>query len=219
MSGLGAIARALDDGQIARAMIGAVLLKVPDLDWDGAVRIARAEDALLKAGYREFESRNSDGEWADSDGSQSAGYSHHYVYRTLVCSRSGQHCSAQDAWDGLLRNAYPGQDPMKGPIQAGGGDYNVYGEPNGPIHSTPDATTMTVTNEAKPGHIFYPGTVTRSVIDAPEGIYIQTEGHGHNSSIVNWVENHVAGYYGFQAPDTKIGAYMKNPGFYDRTKR
>jgi hypothetical protein len=95
---------------------------------------------------------------------------------------------------------------MNGPIPDGGGDYKVFGEQNGPIRSTPDEKNRIVTNDAQIGHMFYPGTVTRSVIDLPEGIYIQTEGHGHNSSIANWVENHAAGYVGFQGPDANIRA-------------
>ena len=58
---LGAVARALNAGDIAQAMISAVLLKLPELDWDGAVRIARAEEALTK--YSEDQPRDWHGRW------------------------------------------------------------------------------------------------------------------------------------------------------------
>jgi hypothetical protein len=45
-AGLSAVARALNADDIAHAMTAAVLLKLPELDWDGAVRIAQAENAL-----------------------------------------------------------------------------------------------------------------------------------------------------------------------------
>jgi hypothetical protein len=63
MGGLGAVARALNDGEMARAMIAALLLKLPELDWDGAVRIAHADDTLAKAGFDPDESRDSHGRW------------------------------------------------------------------------------------------------------------------------------------------------------------
>ena len=63
-NGLAAVARALNAGETSRAMIAAVLLKLPDLDWDGAVRIAQADDALSK--YDPDELRDPDGRWTDS---------------------------------------------------------------------------------------------------------------------------------------------------------
>ena len=42
------VARALSENEMVRAMIAAVLLKLPELDWDGAVRIAQADDTLSK---------------------------------------------------------------------------------------------------------------------------------------------------------------------------
>jgi hypothetical protein len=64
-AGLGVVARALNAGDAARAMTAAVLLKLPDLDWAGAVRIAQAEDMLLK--YSEDQPRDWHGRWTDGD--------------------------------------------------------------------------------------------------------------------------------------------------------
>ncbi|HEV2675576.1 MAG TPA: hypothetical protein VGV37_13615 [Aliidongia sp.] len=62
-AGLDTVARALNNGQIARAMIAAVLLKLPELDWAGAVRIARTEDVLTK--YNPDEPRDWHGRWTE----------------------------------------------------------------------------------------------------------------------------------------------------------
>lgn len=63
VGGLGAVARSLNEGAIPRAMIAAVLLKLPELDWDGAARIALADEALSKAGFNPGERRDSGGRW------------------------------------------------------------------------------------------------------------------------------------------------------------
>lgn len=65
-AGLGAVARALNTGDIAHAMTAAVLLKLPELDWDGAVRIARAEETLAK--YSEDQPRDWHGRWTVGSG-------------------------------------------------------------------------------------------------------------------------------------------------------
>ena len=221
VQGLNAVADALNDGLTARAMIVAVLLKLPELDWDGAVRIAEADETLAKFYHRD-QPRDDRGRWTSGPGwgaRKSKGLPHHYLYQTLVCVHSDPRCTIENAWHGLLRNAYPGQDPMAGPIPPEGGDHKVFNEPNGPIHTSVDADALTVTNDTLEGHIFYKGTVNRSVVETPTGIFIRTEGAGTNPNIHNWVENHAAGALGFQGADSNIRAYITDPGFYDRTKR
>jgi hypothetical protein len=61
LSGIGVIARALNAGETARAMIAAVQLRLPPLDWNGAVRIAQAENELLK--YSSNQPRDWHGRW------------------------------------------------------------------------------------------------------------------------------------------------------------
>jgi hypothetical protein len=46
MTRLEAVARALNAGELAYAMTAAVLLKFPELDWNGAARLAQADDLL-----------------------------------------------------------------------------------------------------------------------------------------------------------------------------
>jgi hypothetical protein len=71
MGGLTAVARALNDNAIARAMIAAVQLKLPELDWKGAVRIAQAEAALAK--FDPNEPRDSHGRWTREGNSATDG--------------------------------------------------------------------------------------------------------------------------------------------------
>jgi contact-dependent growth inhibition (CDI) system restriction endonuclease-like protein len=61
LTGLAVVARALNGGDIVRAMIAAAQLKLPALDWDGAVRIARAAEALEK--YSRNQPRDWHGRW------------------------------------------------------------------------------------------------------------------------------------------------------------
>ncbi len=64
-AGLGIVANALNRGDTVRAMIAAAQLKLPVLDWDGAVRIAKAEDALQK--YSSNQPRDWHGRWTTGD--------------------------------------------------------------------------------------------------------------------------------------------------------
>jgi hypothetical protein len=68
IEGIGAVARALNEGDMVRAMITAVRLKLPELDWEGAVRIASAEDALAKDNFNPDEPRDWHGRWTTGDG-------------------------------------------------------------------------------------------------------------------------------------------------------
>ena len=60
--GIAAIARALNGDQPGHAMIRALLLDLPELDWAGAARLAQADDTLAK--YDENEPRDEQGRWA-----------------------------------------------------------------------------------------------------------------------------------------------------------
>jgi hypothetical protein len=63
-----AVARALNQQDMPHALISAVLLRFPALDWSGGVRIAQADVALAK--YNSNEARDSQGRWA-TDGTMS----------------------------------------------------------------------------------------------------------------------------------------------------
>ena len=81
-------------------------------------------------------------------------------------------CDADEAWQGLLRNAAPGQN---GPASTG----NIVNVPGlGPVVQTVNWETMTVTNTTMEGHLLHPGTVSRQVIGIGGDIYIETVGWG-----------------------------------------
>ena len=72
-AGLSVVAEALNQGDEARAMIAALRLRLAELDWRGAVRIAAAQNALAK--YSPDQPRDWHGRWTngDDDGAASGG--------------------------------------------------------------------------------------------------------------------------------------------------
>jgi hypothetical protein len=72
LRGFDAVARALNRGDLAVAMTTAVLTRLPELDWDGAARLARAEQRLGKQ-YNPDEPRDWHGCWTDDDGADASG--------------------------------------------------------------------------------------------------------------------------------------------------
>ncbi|MBB6251940.1 hypothetical protein [Nitrospirillum iridis] len=69
LPGLTKIAAALNRGDLPQAMIRAVHLRLSDLDWDAAVRLARANDNLAK--YSPDQPRDDHGRWTDEGGGAS----------------------------------------------------------------------------------------------------------------------------------------------------
>jgi len=67
---LGVIADALNRGDVERAMVSALRLRLPELSWRRAVSIARVEDSLAK--YDPDEPRDSRGRWTTGDQSAPA---------------------------------------------------------------------------------------------------------------------------------------------------
>lgn len=66
--GLSVVADALNRGDLGHAMVGAVRLRLPELSWDRAVRIARAQDALAKYNFNPDEPRDRRGRWTSGGG-------------------------------------------------------------------------------------------------------------------------------------------------------
>jgi hypothetical protein len=67
--GLDVIAQALNQGDIGRAMIAAIQLRLPNLNVEGAAQIAYVDQALKK--YNPNEPRDEHGRWTTGDGSPS----------------------------------------------------------------------------------------------------------------------------------------------------
>jgi hypothetical protein len=71
LPGFGAVARALNRGDVAHAMIAAVLTRLPELSWDEAARLADADDQLRK--YNPDEPRDAHGCWTSDAGADMSG--------------------------------------------------------------------------------------------------------------------------------------------------
>jgi hypothetical protein len=69
-SGLDTVARALNQGDLAKAMTAALFLRLPPIDEDGARRIANADQALAK--YDPGQARDPNGRWTSDGGSASS---------------------------------------------------------------------------------------------------------------------------------------------------
>lgn len=61
------VARALNRGELARAMIAAVLARVPELSWDAAARLAKCDRSLGKSNFNTAEPRNWHGRWTSGN--------------------------------------------------------------------------------------------------------------------------------------------------------
>jgi hypothetical protein len=70
---LKAIAVALNRGDLGYAMTAAVLTRLPELDWDGAARLAKAEERLRLAKYDADQPRDQRGRWTTGGGGRHSG--------------------------------------------------------------------------------------------------------------------------------------------------
>ena len=75
VKGLAIVARALNEREPARAMIGALLLELCELDWAGAARLAQADDTLAK--FDPDEARDERGRWAANGNETASAHSPH----------------------------------------------------------------------------------------------------------------------------------------------
>jgi hypothetical protein len=71
-AGLRVAADALNNGDISRAMIAALHLRLPSLDSAGAAGIAQADDVLAKYNYNSDEPRDERGRWTTGGGAAAA---------------------------------------------------------------------------------------------------------------------------------------------------
>jgi hypothetical protein len=67
LAGLDVAAKALNHGDLGRAMVAAVQMRLPELSWKQAAQLAQAEDRLTK--YDETEPRDWRGRWTTGGGS------------------------------------------------------------------------------------------------------------------------------------------------------
>jgi len=138
-------------------------------------------------------------------------FSHAYSYAVAICSMSADpNCTLDLVWQGLLRNAYPGQ--VSGVVTNNGKSYvaSLF-----PIYTMVDPDDLEVTNVVLPGHIFYSpddpqpnGSVSLQVVQNGDEIDVDIAGHGTNPSAFNAWLNTEAGNYGFYGDLLGIKAYV-----------
>lgn len=105
----------------------------------------------------------------DGGGGDSWVEPHVYVDTNRVGDSS---CDADEAWQGLLQNAAPGQ-------QSAAETGMIIDVPGlGPVIQTVNWEMMTVTNTTMPGHLLHPGVVSRQIIALGGDIYVETVGWG-----------------------------------------
>jgi hypothetical protein len=95
------------------------------------------------------------------------GQPHNYVLKTPTT------CSAPDAFDATQA---PGVSAPGAPAAQNADTVNLYG--GNPISQSVNPSSMTIVNTTKPGHVFYPGTVTWQVSPSPTGSTITVTGTG-----------------------------------------
>jgi hypothetical protein len=97
------------------------------------------------------------------------GQPHNYVLQTPTT------CSPPDAFDAVKA---PGVSAPGAPQAQEGYTDTVNLSGGNPISQTVNTPSMTIVNTTKPGHVFYPGTVTWQVSPSPTGSTIQVTGTG-----------------------------------------
>jgi hypothetical protein len=115
--GLGVAAAALNEGDIGRAMIAALHLRLPDLSWEAASRLAKVDERLAK--YNADQPRDWHGRWTSEGSGGAAEYE----------------ANPTDTQPAPLRSEVGAHDAeSEGEAEPGEGDNNPpFGRPPGPI--------------------------------------------------------------------------------------
>jgi hypothetical protein len=128
--------------------------------------------------------------WTNSSG---ASWSHSYSFYENVCAFSDTACTVPRAWNALLHNAYPGQNPNSA-VQNGKSYYVMDSPQWGAIQVFTNPSNLTEANVTLQSHMFCCGSVIQQLVVQQDGIYIHITGSGSNTSFVTWGLNYVAAY-------------------------
>jgi len=127
----------------------------------------------------------------------------------MVCVGSAGYCQEAMAGAALINvGAYPGQDsPVINGVER---DVRLFGF-GGPIRVTIGADGLSIQNRTLDGHIFFDGTVSRSIVRTPEGnLAVRTIGEGNNLSWFRRVLNSMAGTTVFAANNRAMQNFMRS---------
>jgi hypothetical protein len=72
LPGLRSVARALEEDDLARAMVASLMLKLPELDSGAPARMAKV-DATIKANFNPLQDRDRNGRWTSEDTADQGG--------------------------------------------------------------------------------------------------------------------------------------------------
>jgi hypothetical protein len=100
---------------------------------------------------------------------------HHYEHDTIICRQSAG-CTPEAVFQGLLRNAAPGQTGIS--YDGNMVEVTFAGQSAGTIRQNVDEANLTVYNITESGHIFYPGHVARSVVVEKGFVMVRSVGEG-----------------------------------------
>jgi hypothetical protein len=178
-SRLDTIAKALDSGDFAMAMIAAVHTQTPELDAAAAMRLAQAEDRLAKYNYNPDEPRDGRGRWT-AEGSDAS------IDPTALPTDDNREAGADNRPQRVAENTFPPRGSASSDAPVSSGD-NISGAPaDGEASHKP--TTLQETFEQK-----YDGLKTEEFAKQVGQFGYWLEAHGRELSPAE-KERALAGY-------------------------
>jgi hypothetical protein len=146
------VADALNNGDMARAMMAAVLMRLPDPD--GAVRISDVDGVLAKAGFNPGEPRDERGRWTTGGASSETDIAdHRYDARSADVTRRPADVQLADAY---LSDA--SDDPIAEAVRAAARQVRE-------THESPEA----LSDFSSERQIFNPSNTPHTILAAAEG--------------------------------------------------
>ena len=92
-------------------------------------------------------------------------------------------CTAEAAYEALLRHAVPGGPAPRVPVTHGQeSTVSLMGVPGGRIRTLVDGDSSSIINQTLPDHQFHNGFVQRQIVTKNGKIYVRTFGEGNNST-------------------------------------
>lgn len=134
-----------------------------------------------------------------SSAAQKGQLTHDYAFETVICSRSGSACTADNVWGVVKNNSVPLQD---GTLTDG----TVSKIPGiGTVTTRVNDSSYTLVNQTHDDHLFKHGELTRLLVVRETTISVRTVGTGTNTNRFTQGANYAASPY-FKALDANIKA-------------
>jgi len=140
LTGLNLIAEALNRGDLARAMVAAVQLKLPDVSWAAAARMARIENALAK--FNPLEPRDWRGWWTTGGAAKPDHSRKPSPVRTRSAAGPGPRRTSNPVRSGRVATASAALTPMMVARRLAIGEEVVGGGPEDPLADAAALATL-----------------------------------------------------------------------------